>query len=78
MRTILVSNSPILGKNIAYIRKKLGMNEQEFCRRFDVGELMLEELEEGSCYEIYLDSCEEIARVMNITADALVKEDIRV
>ena len=73
MRTILVGNSDILGKNIRTFREKIGLSEQEFCRRFDVGELMLEELENGSCFDIYLDSAVAIARELKITTDDLLK-----
>ena len=54
MRTILVSNSGILGENVRRLRQMLGMSEPEFCRHFDLGELMLEELEKVNMLMVYM------------------------
>ena len=49
---IIVTNSDILGSNICFLRKSLGMTRQELAEHIGWDDLLLAELEEDIVWEI--------------------------
>ena len=73
MRTIIVSNSDQLGKNLCFLRRSRRISMDAFCRMYDIPKDMLLDLELGNSREIYLDSMTAIAKDWELEIDDLIR-----
>ena len=74
MRTIIVSNSDQLGRNIYFLRRSRRISMDAFCRMYDIPKDMLLDLELGNSREIYLDSLSAISKDWEIDINDLVQK----
>ena len=74
MRTIFISNSDQLGKNLCFLRRSRRISMDAFCRMYDIPKDMLLDLELGNSREIYLDSLSAISKDWEIDINDLIQK----
>ena len=75
MRTIYVSNTDQLGKNICFLRRSRRISMDRFCTMYDIPKDMLMDLELGRNRDIYLDSLVKLAEDWDLKMEELIFTD---
>lgn len=68
----LITNSPIMGKNIAFIRRQQGLTREALGQMINIEELELRDIENGEVLEIDFDSLRILCSLFRLDADELL------
>ncbi len=71
---IIVTNSDIMGKNIAFLRRKLGYTRAELSALCGTEELELRDIEQGEVFEIEAEELRALCRIFQVDMERLVSE----
>ena len=69
----IVTNSDIMGKNIAYLRRQHGLSREKLGQMVDIEELELRDIENGDIYEIDSVSLSMLCEIFDLDMDAFLK-----
>lgn len=64
-----------MNNNIAYLRKKAGLSQEELSKRINISRVNLSNIETGHQKTFRVDTAARISRELNCTIDDLLKED---